>query len=85
MKNLDENTFTNSELFNRLQQSEQRYREIRLLLRETAYRANLALPVNDRDEQWFNDGTDFNKSGDFMLRLFQTLGLTDRRKINEKK
>lgn len=83
MKDKEKDTFTNSELLSRLNQSEQRYREIRLLLRETAFRANLALPVNDRDEQWFNDGTDFNKSGDFMLRLFQTLGLTDRRKITQ--
>lgn len=45
------------------------------LLRETAMRANLAMPENDQDLKWFEETCDRKKSGDFMERLFDGLRL----------
>ena len=45
------------------------------LLRETAMRANLALPETEQDLQWFDEGVSVKNSGDFMERLFESLDL----------
>ena len=46
---------------------------VMLLLRETAMRCRIAFPKNEQDETWFNEGTDKDKCGDFMQRLFNTM------------
>jgi len=43
------------------------------LLVETAMRAHLALPTNDEQMKWFDDGTDHKLSGDFMERLYKAI------------
>ena len=46
---------------------------VMLLLRETAMRCRIAFPKNEQDETWFNEGTDKDRCGDFMQRLFNTM------------
>ena len=42
----------------------------RSLFIELAVRANLIFPVTEQELDWFDEGTDFKKCGDFMPRLF---------------
>ena len=49
-----------------------RYRDNELL-RETAIRTHLTFPENEKEEEWFEQGTDISKSGDFKDRLFKAI------------
>jgi len=43
----------------------------RSLFIELTVRANLIFPVTEQELAWFEEGTNFKKSGDFMPRLFK--------------
>lgn len=49
--------------------------ETEKLLREVTFRCNLALPTSEEELEWFEEGCDRKKSGDFALRLFKRLGI----------
>jgi len=45
------------------------------LFRELAVRGNYAIPTTDQEQDWWEEGTDYKKCGDFMIRLFEYMDI----------
>lgn len=48
-------------------------KNIESVLIELAMRANVVFPTNEQEQMWFDQGLDVDKSGDFIVRLCDTL------------
>lgn len=64
-----------------LLKTSEEYDNILILLREAVMRGQMALPENSKDLEWFDEGLNYRKSGDFMERLFKALELGDYEKF----
>lgn len=49
--------------------------KLKMLLRETVFRCQLAFPESEQDLKWFDEGTVIQNSGDFFERIDKELGL----------
>jgi hypothetical protein len=57
-----------------------RNEELLKLLREVVMREHLALPENNQDAKWFDDGGHSNGAHEFRVRLYEVLNLGDMNK-----